>query len=83
MSDYPSVPDFTDDPASMAEALRAMKEIVERMSGQRQGNSLGAPMIYAQGFAPRQPDRLRRGDLWIDDEASAMYWWDGSVWVPL
>lgn len=80
---YSAIPDFTSTPESMAATLRAMKDIVEELAGNRQGSALGAPSIYIQGFPPQEVQRLRLRDLWINSETDVMHWWTGAEWRPI
>jgi hypothetical protein len=84
MSKYPNIPDFHD-VDSMRGALRAMKDIVEQLAGQRQGEALGSPTMFVQSSAPRVTlgVTLRRGDLWVDESANRLYYYSGSVWKQI
>lgn len=85
MSKLPTVPDFTDDPQSIGTALRAVKQAVEIIGGQRQGQSLGAPQVFVQPNEPR-PARLTAfniGDQWINDATDQMSYWNGREWKLL
>lgn len=85
MSKLPNVPDFTDDPQSMSTALRAVKQAVEIIGGQRQGQSLGAPQVFVQEneptFSPSTTFSI--GDQWIKPSARVMSFWDGRQWLAL
>lgn len=65
--------------------MRAVKESVEQLAGQRQGQSLGAPVIHVQPVAPPMSDRLlfKTGDLWINTLTNKMNFWTGTAWVAL
>jgi len=85
MSKLPTIPDFTDEPQSIGTALRTVKQAVEIIGGQRQGQSLGAPQMFVQ---PNEPTISRltsfsRGDQWINDATDQMYYWDGRQWKLL
>jgi hypothetical protein len=51
----------------------------------RQGQGLGAPTMFVQGF---EPDRalvqtFRLGDFWIDTTDDTLNYWAGEVWKPI
>jgi hypothetical protein len=76
------LPDFTNDISSMSAALRTLKLAVEILGGMRQGEGLGAPIIYAQGNPPERNKSfaLRPGDLWIDTDTDKLNYWNGKIW---
>jgi len=81
VSNFPSIPDFADDPTSIAEALRATKDVVEQLAGLRQGESRGAPMIFTQEPPPAPPGTpLKVGDLWVNSRTNIPHWWSGTEW---
>jgi hypothetical protein len=82
VSRFPAIPEPSDLPSTIM-AVRAMKDIVEQLAGQRQGNSLGAPQVFLQSTAPQPGARvvLGRGDIWFSDPG--MSYWDGQRWVQL
>lgn len=88
MSDRNTIPDFTSDPTSMEPALRAIKDIVEQLTGQRASRDntglRGAPLIYVQGYEPRsgRDGVLRAGTLWINEDTDEAFYWSGSMWKP-
>jgi hypothetical protein len=85
MSNLPAIPDFLDDLQSQGATLRAMKQAVEIIGGQRQGQSLGAPQMFIQPNEPVQSrlTSFKRGDQWINDETDQMYYWTGQQWKQL
>lgn len=85
MSKLPTIPDFVNDPASMSVALRAVKEAVEILGGQRQGQSVGAPQMFVQEAEPERgrANAFKTGDLWINPVAKKLYFFSGQVWVAL
>lgn len=85
MSKLPNIPDFIDEPQSMGTSLRAVKQAVEIIGGQRQGPSLGAPQIFVQENEPvtSRVTQLSLGDLWIDPVAKKFYFYAGQFWVAL
>lgn len=85
MSKLPAIPDFTDDPQSLGTALRTVKQAVEIIGGQRQGQSLGAPQVFVQPVEPAlsRLTSFNRGDQWINDDTDQMYYWNGRQWKPL
>ena len=82
MSKYPSIPDVTSDPMVMQAILRAMKESIERLTGQRQGGAKGAPTIFVQARAPSLLDGalLGVGDMWVNDQTDQLAYWSGKGW---
>jgi hypothetical protein len=84
MSRQNSIPEFTDDPQSMATTLRAVKELVEGMLGQRRGQGLGAPHVFIeiQRPDPRAGLEVKKGDFWIQPIERKLYFWDGRLWQP-
>ena len=86
MSKVPTIPDFDETvPSSVGAALRTLKMAMEIVGGLRQGEALGAPLIFVQQNQPMvgQESSLRRGDLWIDDSVNKMNFWSGEAWVRL
>jgi hypothetical protein len=81
MSKYPNIPEFGDVDGMML-AVRAMKDILEQMAGQRQGDALGAPTTYVQPSRPTLSRGvvLKKGDLWIDSGTDRLYYWSGIAW---
>lgn len=85
MSKTNTIPDFNNTPDSMGTSLRAMKGILERVTGQNQGQALGAPNMFVQLSQPAasQTIILRKGDLWINDSTHKMSYWNGKAWKAL
>jgi hypothetical protein len=85
MSNLPTIPEFTNDLASIATALRAIKQSVEIIAGQRQGDSLGAPQMFVQENEPRvsRSVSFKRGDLWINTFTKRLHYWTGQFWEEL
>jgi hypothetical protein len=84
VSRYPSVPDFIGTADSLEPAVRAMKDTIEQLAGQRQGQSLGAPVVFVQPLEPSVPPLLlKRGDQWINDQTHTMAYWTGQRWQAL
>jgi hypothetical protein len=83
VSKYPPIPDFGDTPASMMATLRAIKDSVEMLTGQRQGPSLGAPSVYVQVDTPTlaRATMFSKGDFWIHEETFVLSYWNGQQWV--
>lgn len=82
LSRYPTIPDFSDTPESIGRAVRSVKESVEQLTGQRQGDSYGAPAIYVGPVAPSMENKLlyKIGDQWINELTDQMSYWNGSSW---
>jgi hypothetical protein len=82
LSKFPAIPDFMNTPESIGESVRAIKISVELLTGQRQGESIGAPDMFVQvntpAFGPQT--QFRVGDLWINPEAKTLLFWDGQQW---
>lgn len=85
MSKLPAIPDFLDELQSLGTTLRAVKQAVEIIGGQRQGQSLGAPQVFVQPNEPAQSrlTSFSRGDQWIKDDTDQMYYWTGQQWKLL
>lgn len=85
MSKYPTIPDFNGDPQSLSTTLRTVKQTLEIMAGQRQGEDLGAPSVYVQVKTPNQALRstYKVGDLWINLSTGKINFWTGNVWQQL
>lgn len=89
MSKTASIPEFFEgDLRSMAASLRAVKQQLETLSGQRQGQSQGAPAVYVQTTEPA-PSRIssyKIGDFWINPEkpkGEKLSFYDGRGWVQM
>lgn len=69
----------------MGTALRSVKQILEIIAGQRQGESFGAPQIFVQSQTPSPVSRgtNKTGDLWINTTNDTMNYWNGTAWKPL
>lgn len=86
MSNFPSIPDFGhENPEGMGTSVRSMKETLEIMTGQRRGETVGAPLMYVQAKAPERKSKNfhRVGDLWINTQTDVMSYWNGSDWKPI
>ena len=84
MSRFTAIPDVTDDPKSLAPAVRAIKDIVEQLSGLR-GGLASVPSLYVMPREPKQilDGRLQTGDLWIHSETNFIHWFNGAIWITL
>lgn len=82
MSRKNSIPEFTSDPESIAVAVRAIKELLEGVLGQRPDARGALPKMFVQPVAPdpKQGLDVRRGDLWIIPGDDSMKWFDGRLW---
>lgn len=85
MSKIPSIPEFTNSPDDLSTALRAVKQVVEQITGQRQGESKGAPQVFVQATEPKPALRIsyKTGDFWIDTSTNTLKYWTGSNWQAL
>lgn len=85
MSKFPTIPDFSQDLEGVVTALRTVKQTLEIMAGQRQGEDFGAPSTFVQPNTPN--DALRStykiGDLWINTATNKLNYWTGSFWKQL
>lgn len=77
---YVSVPEPSNEPASLGESVRAMKHNIELLTGQLRGQSQGAPRIFIQSTEPSTNDT---GDLWINNGTNKLYYWSGQRWTAL
>jgi len=80
-----TIPDFSTDPQSMAIALRAVKELLEDMTGQRRGQGVGSPRAFVQLQRPdpRAGADVKTGDFWIQPTERKLYFWDGRLWQQI
>lgn len=91
MLKWPQIPEPVQDPETHLEPLKAIKQIVEMIIGQRGG----APVPMARTFitvikpgasnSPYTVRELQAGDLWINtgNNAKLNYWDAGTqVWIP-
>lgn len=86
MSSQAAIPDFVDgDVKSMSTSLRVMKQLLETISGQRQGESKGVPSVYVQPLSPTRnaANFYKAGDFWIDTSAKKLHYFDGGYWQQL
>lgn len=81
-SKFPTIPEFARTPEEIATALRAVKQSVEMLTGQRQGESVGSPQVFVQAIQPNAANRgsLKTGDLWINTSTNKLNYWTGSIW---
>lgn len=74
---YPSIPDPTNNADSLLNTVRALKQVVEQLTGQRANGA--AAHVFAQNDPPVA---IAYGDFWIDTNAkSALRYWNGNEWV--
>ena len=74
---YPSIPDPDDSGGGLANTVRALKQAVEQLTGQRANGP--AAHVFTQDDPPVA---IAVGDLWIDTNAkSALRYWNGDQWV--
>lgn len=74
---YPSIPDPTNNSDSLVTTVRALKQAVEQLTGQR--NNGPAAHIFSQ---TARPTAIAVGDVWIDKNSIARYW-AGTDWLNL
>lgn len=86
MSKWPTIIDPVADVDNLSTSMRAMKESMEIITGQRRG-SLGVPLMYVQPQAPNasvsangKANYLKTGDLWINTTNNTMSFYDGKTW---
>ena len=79
---FPSIPEFTKDPESMVAAMRAMKEALEQLTGQRTGGQVGYVAKFSGARAPSQDgkNQIGPGDTWFNEATAALYVWTGKTW---
>lgn len=82
MSKAVNIPDFADgDLRGMSTALRAVKQVLDGMTGQRQDDSRGSPAVYVQTTEPRAGRNLFSvGDFWINSNTKTLSYWTGNFW---
>ena len=74
---YPSIPDPTNTVDSLLNTVRALKQSMEQITGQRANGA--AAHVFAQDDPPTA---IAVGDFWIDTNAkSALRYWNGNEWV--
>lgn len=84
LSRFPSIPDFAPTLEGVITAVRNIKEILETLGGHRQGQSLGAALVYFQTTPPgNQKGIVTPGDFWIEKDTRLLYYWDGAAWQPV
>jgi hypothetical protein len=82
MSNFPTIPEFTNSLEELSTAVRALKQSVELLAGLRQGEALGAPQMFVQNEEPNRGKQglYKKGDIWINTTTNRLYFWTGSVW---
>lgn len=85
MSKAVNIPDFAEgDIRGMSTALRAVKQMLETMAGQRQDDSKGSPAIYVQTTEPKAGrNYFSTGDLWVNSNTKALSYWTGAYWQAI
>lgn len=80
-----AIPDPTADPQSLLMAVRAIKEVVEGLTGQRPGTAGRSPRVYIQAVRPNAQTGalLSEGDFWIAKGTDKLFFWDGRLWQPI
>lgn len=84
MSRRNTIPEFTDDPKSMAVSLRAVKELLETLLGtrRRQGR-VSQTFIEALPPDPSAGFDVQTGDFWIAKGTKKLHYWDGRLWQKI
>lgn len=91
MLTWPQVPEPVQDPNTHLDVLKALKQMVEMITGQRGGapipmvRVLITPIKPGASNSPYSVRQFQPGDLWIDTANSAKlkYWDVGTqVWIP-
>ena len=81
MSSANSIPEPAPDLQSLTASVRALKEVVEGLTGQRPGRIAPTPRLFVQ---PIRPDALvvpvNTNDLWISSGTSQLHYYDGRLW---
>jgi hypothetical protein len=78
---FPSIPVPTADPPALLEAVLALKQTVEMLTGQDQSDKF-APHVFVQDA---MPEALHTGDLWLCTVAtnSSFNVWSGTKWLKI
>jgi hypothetical protein len=78
---YPSIPVPTDDPKALLEAVLALKQTVEMLTGQDIASDKLAPHVFVQ---PDPPQAWSVGDMWLCTAAVYSFSvWDGFHWLKI
>jgi hypothetical protein len=85
VSESASIPEVSADLESLVNAVRAMKEIVEGLTGQRPAMQAPVPRVH---FSPVAPNAqlgipLKTGDLWIASGSGKLHFWNGRLWQEI
>jgi hypothetical protein len=80
VSEFAAIPEPGATLESVLDAVRALKNNVELLIGQR-GNSPSARLFY-QIAAPKSSE-TRIGDFWVRKDTKALLYWDGREWMAL
>lgn len=85
MSNFPTIPEFVNNPTEMSTAIRSLKMAVEQIAGIRQGESKGAPQMFVQPTEPNAGKRIgyKEGDLWINTTTNKLNYYTGQGWKEL
>ena len=79
--EFPSIPVPTNDPNSLLEAILALKQSVEMLTGQDVAGDKFAPHVFVQ---TEQPQARHVGDLWLcTGRIYSFNVWDGSYWLKI
>lgn len=85
---FPVIPDIQDDPSTHATALRAMKDMLEQIAGQKNTSLLVHVRTYISAVDPvslpelkgHADKQLRSGDQWIDlTHSNKLKFWDPKI----
>lgn len=60
--------------------MRALKQSLEIVTVQTSTGSNGAPLVFIQSA---QPTRHNKGDFWIQEGTSLMFYSNGTSWAPV
>lgn len=60
--------------------MRAIKQSLEILTVQTSTGANGAPLVYIQST---QPTRHNKGDFWIQEGTSRMFYSNGTSWSPV
>lgn len=84
MSNTNSIPEPTPDLQGLITTVRALKEVVEGLTGQRPGRVAPAPRIYVRPVRPDpREEPVNPYDLWIASGTNQMHYFDGRLWQRL
>lgn len=85
MADWPTIPDFGEDPTELSTPMRAMKYLLDVITRQKPGGAAPMARVFIQSLDPSIDPKianlkgvvLKNGDLWIDTaNNNKLRFWD-------